>query len=124
MNTKGTKFLAVLAVFAMMFAGFATVVASENFDAVDSEDTTIETNISEYTSQATVIIPKGSLDSDIEMLIKAQSTMPVSSNFEFTGHSYNNKVSGYGYNNAIYNGYAVVYLTLNLKDWVGSSTDK
>ena len=83
MNTKGTKFLAVLAVLAMAFAGFAILAEVETADAVSA-------NVSAHGSGS---VPEDGSDYTFYGGFEGQMTLTVSgSSIEYKGLVNNNKV--------------------------------
>jgi len=96
MNTQTTKFVAVLAVMAMAFAGFAAVVAVEDFDATATRDKNLGTFETEYGA----------------ITIKGENTLSGNTDGSITSiaGTATNDLAGTAYSAARYSGYGAIGL--------------
>jgi len=105
MNMKTTKFLAVLAVFAMAFAGFAVVASGDNSDAAVTYDKKLgEFEISNSDTPA----------DKVTLTLKGQTTLNAdigTSSTTITGYTLNTKVDS-AYNGTKFTGSSVLKLSV------------
>ncbi|MBR4202920.1 MAG: hypothetical protein IKQ93_05020, partial [Candidatus Methanomethylophilaceae archaeon] len=101
--------MAVLAVLAMAFAGFAAVAATEQNDATNGDAT------DDYSGTVISSIPwGGTITTDVPVTLYVQKTMSVDSDLGISGYAFNKRIANFGYKEAEYYMFANVYLAMPL----------